>query len=403
MASPAASAAVAPSAACIAPSRPRVSRAARVSRVEGSARVVVPRAHRAEEGAVPADVAASLSRRDAVFVDADLLPVMERIAPELKTVKAFVVLADTVPQTTLDNVYAYEDLIAAGDADFAFEELPERTPAGMCYTSATTGMPKGVIYTHRDIYLHTLTECLPDVLNISEADTLLPVVPMFHANCWGLPFCAAWMGAKMVLPGERPHAPDVLDLIESEGATFCAAAVSIGIDMITELDRKRRDISCLRGLMLGGSATPAAVMEYYAEEFDVPVYTAWGSTELAPLATCVHIRRADRDKPLREQIPTRTRQGVACPGTELRLLDDDGLRAVGRQRELLLAHRHRPPHRRARLAVEERAQLGGRRRAVHRHGARLHQAGGAAELEHRLELAEEGEGRVVEAGAVALE
>lgn len=264
------------------------------------------------------------SEDSTVFVDPDLLPTFERIAGALKTVKTFVVLADRVPDTTLDNVVAYEDLIATGDPQFVFRELPERTPAGMCYTSATTGMPKGVIYTHRDIYLHTLTECLGDVLDIRERDTLLPVVPMFHANAWGLPFAAACMGAKMVLPGARPHAPAILDLIQDERVTFAAAAVSIGIDMMTELKRQRRDLSSLRGIMLGGSATPAAVMEYFLQEFDIPIVTAWGSTEMTPLATCTHIRRGELDKTPIEHIPTRVRQGIPCPGTELKVLDDQG-------------------------------------------------------------------------------
>ncbi len=260
----------------------------------------------------------------AIFVDPDLLPTLERIADQLKTIKAFVVLADQAPPTSLPNVIAYEDLIRAGDPDFPFNELPERTPAGMCYTSATTGMPKGVLYSHRDIYLHTITECLGDVLDIRERDTILPVVPMFHANAWGLPFAAACMGSKMVLPGERPHAPAILDLIQSERVTFAAAAVSIGIDMITELKRIPRDLSTVRGLMLGGSATPAAVMEFYLKEFGFPIYTAWGSTEMTPLATCVHIRREDLDKPPQAHIPTRIRQGIPCPGTELKVLDDAG-------------------------------------------------------------------------------
>jgi fatty-acyl-CoA synthase len=264
------------------------------------------------------------ARDTAIFVDPDLLPVLERIRGELRTVRTVVVLADEVPQTTLANVIAYEDLIRDGDPDFPFAELPERTPAGMCFTSATTGMPKGVVYTHRDIYLHTITECLPDVLGLRERDTILPVVPLFHANGWGLPFAAAAVGAGLVLPGERPHAPDILDLIVEERVTFAAAAVSIGIDMIAELGRCRRDISCLRGLMLGGSATPAAVMAFYAREFGVPVYTAWGSTEMTPLATCTHIPRALADGPIEAQIPIRVRQGVPCPGTELEVLDEAG-------------------------------------------------------------------------------
>ncbi len=259
-----------------------------------------------------------------VFVDPDLLPIFERVADQLKTVKHFVVLADYVPNTKLTNVIAYEDLVVAGDPEFEFHELPENTPAGMCYTSATTGLPKGVVYSHRAIYLHTLTACLGDALDIRERDVVMPIVPMFHANAWGLPFAAACMGAKLVLPGERPHAPEILDMMQDERVTFCAAAVTVGVDMMVELKRSRRDLSSVRSIMLGGSATPAALMEYFDTEFNIPIATAWGSTELAPLATCALIRKKDIDKPPAEHIKTRVRQGIAMPGVELKILDDAG-------------------------------------------------------------------------------
>jgi len=260
----------------------------------------------------------------AVFVDADQLPLIERIAGQLRTVRQIIVLGDAVPQTSLRNVLAYEDLVAAGDAAHAFPDLPEDTPAGMCYTSATTGAPKGVIYTHRDIFLHTMAECMADALAIRERDTILQMVPMFHANGWGLPYAAAATGAQMVLPGERPHAGDLLDLIEEQRVSFMAAAVSVGIDMIAEQKRRRRDLSSLRTIMLGGSATPIAVMEYFQSEFGIPISTAWGATEMAPLATCTHIPRELLDQPPEAHLPIRVRQGIPMLGAQIEVLDEAG-------------------------------------------------------------------------------
>ena len=264
------------------------------------------------------------SQDTAVFVDPDLLPVMERIAHQVPSVRAWVVLAERLPPTTLPNAIAYEDLIAAGDPAFELPDIPENTVAGMCYTSATTGLPKGVEYTHRGIVLHTLAECQADALGIRERDTILQMVPMFHANAWGLPYAAALTGAELVLPGERPQAADLLDLIERERVTFAAAAVSVGIDMIAELKRRPRDLSSVRGIILGGSATPAAVMEYFLDAHGIPIYTAWGATEMAPLATCAHVPRALLDRPAREHIPVRVRQGIPVPGAEVKVLDAQG-------------------------------------------------------------------------------
>lgn len=260
----------------------------------------------------------------AVFVDVDLLPTLERLASQVRTVRHWIVLADKLPPTTLPDAIAYEDLIAAGDPRFQFHEIPENTPAVMCYTSATTGMPKGVSYSHRVIYLHSLTAALGDALDVRERDTFLAMVPMFHANAWGLPYACAAMGAQLVLPGERPNAAALLDLVEREKVTFLAAAVSVGIDVIVELKRRRRDLSSLRAIMLGGSATPASVMEYFLAEFNLPIYTAWGSTELAPLATCAHIPRGMLGQAPQTHIPTRVRQGIPLPGAEVKVLDDAG-------------------------------------------------------------------------------
>jgi len=259
-----------------------------------------------------------------VFADSDLFPVLERIAPQLRTVRTFVALDEAVPRTSLAPVVAYEDLVRGGDEGFGFREIDEHTPAVMCYTSATTGNPKGVLYTHRAIYLHTSVLCFADGFGFRESDTFLPMVPMFHANAWGIPFAAAWMGSKMVLPGERPRAVDILDLIESERVTFAAAPVSVGIEMVNELQKKRRDLGSVRAILLGGQATPKAVMDFFQSEFGIPIYTAWGSTELAPIATFSHIKRHQLGWSAEEKIGIRVRQGMASPGVELKVLGEDG-------------------------------------------------------------------------------
>lgn len=260
----------------------------------------------------------------AIFFSPDLLAQVESIAPQLKTVRAFVVLGDHVPDTTLSPIYAYEDLIAQGNPAYEYPEVDERAPASMCFTSATTGNPKCVVYTHRGIYLHSQMACNADIMAISQHDTILPISPMFHVNSWGVPFAGVWMGSKFVFPGQRPHAQDLLKLIEDHRATFCYGAVTVGIDMMNLLQQQPFDITSLRALMLGGSATPASVMHYYRQHHGVVVYTAWGSTECAPIATAVCIKRDQRDLDVDGEIAIRVRQGLPVPGVEMKVLDDDG-------------------------------------------------------------------------------
>ncbi|OJU33650.1 MAG: fatty-acid--CoA ligase [Alphaproteobacteria bacterium 65-37] len=256
-----------------------------------------------------------------LFVDPDLLPTVERVAPSVRSLRHIIVMDDRpAPLGDCD----YESFLATGDPDFAFPEIEENSPCGMCFTSATTGDPKGVVYTQRGLYLHTLALCLRDVLAISEHDTVLPVVPMFHANSWGLPHAAVAVGATIVLPGPHPTAADILDLIEAERGTFCAAAVTIGVELYAQLKKKPRDISSLRGLMLGGSATPEALMKRFHNEYGVPILTAWGATEAAPLATITHVRRSVFEAGPEERIKVRIRQGIPVPGVELKVLDDCG-------------------------------------------------------------------------------
>lgn len=259
-----------------------------------------------------------------VFLDPDLIPVIESLAPNLQTVKGYIVLDHRVPETRLEPVFSYEDLIKSGDSNFEFEELDEDAPAGMCYTSATTGKPKGVVYTQRSMYLHALMLGLVDTMGICEQDNLLPVVPMFHVNSWGIPFSGVWMGSKMVLPGPRPRAEELLQLIESERVTFAAAAVTVGIDMLNVLRQKQYDISSLRALMLGGQATPKAVMEEYLYRYGVPVFTAWGATETSPIATNVHLKRHQQSLSDDEKLNIRVRQGIPVPGIELQVVGEDG-------------------------------------------------------------------------------
>ena len=260
----------------------------------------------------------------AVFFSPDLLSQVEALAPLLKHVRAYVVLADRVPASPLKPLYAYEDLVAQGNAAYEYPEIDERAAASMCFTSATTGNPKGVVYTHRGLYLHSQALCNVDIMAISEKDTLLPIAPMFHVNSWGVPFAGVWMGSKFVFPGQRPQAEDILKLIEAHEVTFGFGAVTVGIDMMNVLQHKPYRIDSLRALMLGGSATPAAVMKYFLDHHRVPVFTAWGSTECAPLATAVCIKRDQQAFDDNTKIAIRVRQGLPVPGVEMKVLDDAG-------------------------------------------------------------------------------
>lgn len=259
-----------------------------------------------------------------VFVDPELIEQMERIAPQLKTVEGYIVLSDKIPPTSLSPVYSYEELLRSGNAEYVFPVIDENLPAGMCYTSATTGNPKGVLYSHRDLYLHASLICFSDGVGVRESDTFLPMVPMFHANAWGLPHAATWMGAQMVLPGPRPTSNNLLQLIQDEKVTWFAAAVSVGIDCVNILKEQDYDLSSLRSIMLGGSATPKSVMDFFWERWQVPVYTAWGSTEMAPLATQQHIKRHQQGFSHDKKTDIRVRQGLACPGAEIKVIDENG-------------------------------------------------------------------------------
>lgn len=258
-----------------------------------------------------------------LFVDPDLLPTVERLATKLSMLRHIVVMGEVPAETRLTGVTAYEDFLNSGEPDFQFGELDEYSPCTMCFTSATTGSPKGVVYSQRALYLHSMAVCAADGLGVAERDTILPVAPMFHVNAWGLPYAAVAVGAQMVLPGPHPRPADILDLIQEERVTFCAAAVTVGVQMYEELQQRPRDLSSLRELMLGGSATPAALMRRYREDYGISIYTAWGATECAPLATTTHLRRQLVDAGDDARIAVRERQGIPILGVELQVLNDD--------------------------------------------------------------------------------
>lgn len=260
----------------------------------------------------------------ALFFSPDLLTTVENLRPLLTTVEVFVILTDRVPASNIPGLMGYEDLLRRGDASAVYPDVDEDAPASICFTSATTGLPKGVVYSQRALVLHSMMLGNVDGMALSEKDVLMPIAPMFHVNSWGVPFAGVWCGAKFVFPGERPHAADNLKLIEQERVTFAHGAVTVGIDMMNLLEREPHDISSLRGLLLGGQATPASVMHYYQDQHGVPILTAWGSTECAPLATLTYIRGDQHGLSSADKIAIRIRQGIPAPAVERKVQDEDG-------------------------------------------------------------------------------
>lgn len=259
-----------------------------------------------------------------LFFDEDQLPIIESIADQLPYVEAYIVLGNNIPKTKLSPIYSYEELIEEADSQFQFEMLDEHSPATICYTSATTGLPKGVTYTHRSLYLYTSALCYKDVLAISETDTIMPIVPMFHVNAWGLPYAAIATGAKLVLPGYRPNVHQLLSLIESQEVTLTAGAVTLGIQMMSKLEEYEYNVSSLRALWLGGQSIPASLINKFHQKYNVPVVQGYGATETSPLITFLHVRKDQEQIDENDKVNLQTRQGILIPGIEMKIVDELG-------------------------------------------------------------------------------
>jgi fatty-acyl-CoA synthase len=254
----------------------------------------------------------------AIIVDDSLVPLLARVAPDLKTVEHYIVVGDgdaPLPRTTL----RYEELLAAENS-FAWPEIEERAAAAMCYTSGTTGHPKGVVYSHRSTFLHSLAACSASVFGLNERDRILPIVPMFHANAWGLPY-AGWMaGADFIMPGRFLQAEPICKLIAAERATFSGAVPTIWNDVLHYAEKNPVDLSSLRMIICGGSAVPRSLMERFQERFGVPIIQAWGMTETSPLAA---ISYPPKDVGPEHEFEWRAKTGRIRHGVEIRLMDGD--------------------------------------------------------------------------------
>ena len=254
-----------------------------------------------------------------LLVDSDIVPLLEKCASELKTVKAYMIMTDDkeLPKTTLSPVYHYENLLSEADPKYAYpDDIDENDPAGMCYTSATTGNPKGVVYSHRGILLHSMALGLADSAALSEKDIAMPVVPMFHANAWGMPFAAVWFGTSLVLPGPYFTPKLIAELIEQEQVTITAGVPTIWLGLLKELDEGSYDMSSLRGVLCGGSAAPKGMIKSYEQRHNIPFIHAYGMTETSPLVVISNLKSYQEELDAEERLEIRAKQGVLVPGLE---------------------------------------------------------------------------------------
>jgi fatty-acyl-CoA synthase len=255
-----------------------------------------------------------------VFVDDSLVPVLEKVAPTFETVRHYVVVGDG-DSGSLPNVVRYEDLLSSQQEGYDYPELDERTAAGLCYTSGTTGNPKGVLYSHRSNVLHSMGTCLADAVGVTWCDRLLPVVPMFHANAWGLPYACGLVGADLIMPSRFLQPEPLARLIETERVTIAGAVPTIWMDLLRYADEHKPDLSSLRTVMCGGAAVPESLMRAFEERHDVRIIQAWGMTETSPVGA---VARPPADAEGEEHWRYRSATGRIMPLVEVRIIGDEG-------------------------------------------------------------------------------
>jgi 3-(methylthio)propionyl---CoA ligase len=259
--------------------------------------------------------------------DMTFLPLIKAVWSQCKTVKHWIALceADALPADTgIKGLQSYEAWIVGRPTAYDWPELDEREASSLCYTSGTTGNPKGVLYSHRSTLLHAWAGALPDALNISARDSILPVVPMFHVNAWGIPYCAAMTGAKLVFPGAALDGKSVHDLIESEKVTMAAGVPTVWQGLLGHMAQNGLKFSTLNRTVIGGSACPPAMIRSFKDDYKVTVLHAWGMTEMSPLGTVCNLKLKHFELDAPGQMNVLLKQGRAVFGVEMKIVDADG-------------------------------------------------------------------------------
>jgi len=264
-----------------------------------------------------------------LFFDTTFAPLVEALAPELPSVRGFVAMTDRahMPSLRVSNLICYEEWIEAASADYEWPVLDEQTASSLCYSSGTTGSPKGVLYSHRSTLLHTYAACMADSLALSPDESVLLVVPMFHVNGWGMPYAAPMSGAKLVLPGPALDGKSVYALLKDERVTLALGVPTVWLMLLQHVDAEgldpKRDL-VLRRVVIGGSAAPRAMSEQFETKFGAFVVHAWGMTEMSPLGTICNLLPKHRSYDLARRLDVQAKQGRAMFGVEMKITDDAG-------------------------------------------------------------------------------
>jgi fatty-acyl-CoA synthase len=261
-----------------------------------------------------------------VFFDLTFAPLVEKLAPHCKGVRGWVAMTDRahMPQFAAPKLLCYEELVAAENGDYEWPRLDEWTASGLCYTSGTTGNPKGVLYTHRSTVLHAYAASLPDVFAAAARETILPVVPMFHVNAWGIPYVATLNGCKLVFPGGALDGKSLHELFEAEQVTVTAGVPTVWLGLLNYMKANGLKFSSLRRAVVGGSAAPPAMIRQFEEDFGVDCQHAWGMTEMSPLGTLLTLKSKHEGLTEVQRFELRCKQGRTIYGVEMKIVDGEG-------------------------------------------------------------------------------